>query len=135
MKKNILFAFLLSSLTFLLTFWTASYSIYAAAWTESVCFFILTFLLLKKYAEPGKFGAPIVAAILVGRLIFDLPIRITEFRATLFSMFVPIVVIVSIILAAIYFRERRPAVLVLSVVILVLLNTVVHEDWMNMFHK
>ena len=135
MKKTKLFiAFLLSMLTFLLTFWTAGYTLYAAAWTESICFFVLTFLLLQKYAKPNTFGWPIVTAVILGRILLELPIRIIEFRATLFSLFIPITVISSIVLAAVYFRERRPVVLILSAIIMVLLNTVVHEDWINLFH-
>ena len=133
-KSSFLIAFLLSMLTFLLTFWTAGYTLYAAAWAESICFFVLTFLLLQKYAKPDTFGLPIVAAVILGRILLELPIRITEFRATLFSLFIPIAVICSIILAAVYFRERRPVVLILSVIIMVLLNTVVHDDWINLFH-
>ena len=121
-------------LTFLLTFWTAGYTLYAAAWTESICFFVLTFLLLQKYAKPNTFGWPIVTAVILGRILLELPIRITEFRATLFSLFIPITVISSIVLAAVYYRERRPVVLILSAIIMVLLNTIVHEDWINLFH-
>ena len=133
-KSSLLIAFLLSMLTFLLTFWTAGYSLYAAAWAESICFFMLTFLLLQQYAQPGTFGWPIVVAIILGRILLELPIRITEFRETLFSMFIVMVVIASIILASLYYRERRPAILVLSTIILVLLNTIVHESWLNLFH-
>ena len=121
-------------LTFLLTFWTAGYTLYAAAWTESICFFVLTFLLLQKYAKPNTYGWPIVTAVILGRILLELPIRITEFRATLFSLFIPITVISSIVLAAVYYRERRPVVLILSAIIMVLLNTIVHEDWINLFH-
>ena len=133
-KSSLLIAFLLSMLTFLLTFWTAGYSLYAAAWAESICFFVLTFLLLQQYARPDSFGWPIVVAIILGRILLELPIRITEFRETLFSMFIVMVVIASIILASLYYRERRPAILVLSTIILVLLNTIVHESWLNLFH-
>lgn len=133
-RSSLLIAFLLSMLTFLLTFWTAGYSLYAAAWAESICFFVLTFLLLQQYAQPSTFGWPIVVAIILGRILLELPIRITEFRETLFSMFIVLVVIASIILASLYYRERRPAILVLSTIILVLLNTIVHESWLNLFH-
>lgn len=134
MKKNIIISFLLSMLVFLLSSWTAGYSLYAAAWSESVLYFVLTYLLLNKYVKSDNFGIHIVGAILFGRIVFELPVRIFEFRETLFSLFIPMVVIISIILASAYYREKRPVVLVLSVVIIILLNTVIHEDWINCFY-
>ena len=133
MKKNLIISVLVSMLAFLLSCWTAAYSLYAAGWAESILFFVLTYLLLSKYAEPDSYGVPIVVAILLGRIVFELPVRIMEFRQTLFSLFIPLVVVVSIILASVYYREKRPVVLILSAVIIILLNTVVHEDWINWF--
>ena len=132
-KKNILISFLVSLLTFLLCCWTASYSLYAAGWAESICYFIVTYLLLNKYAKSNTYGIPYLIAILLGRIILEFPLRISEFRATLFSLFIPIVVCVSIMLAALYFREKRPAVIILSCIIIILLNTIAHEDWINCF--
>ena len=65
----------------------------------------------------------------MGRIILEVPLRVFEFRETLFSLFVPIVSIVSILLAAVYHKEKRTSVLILAVVILVLLNTVAHDAW------
>ena len=134
MKKNILISFLMSMLVFLLTFWTAGYSLYAAALTEAASFFVLTYFILEKYANPQTFGLPYVVAIVLGRIIFELPIRITEFPETLFSLFIPIVVFSSIFLAALYFKEKRISVLVLSVIILILLSTIGQSEWLNACH-
>ena len=49
MKKKITISFLLSLLLFLLTFWTAAYSLYAASMAEAMCFFVLTYFILEKY--------------------------------------------------------------------------------------
>ena len=132
-KKKLSISFLASLLVFLLSWWTATYSLYAAGWAESMCYFTLTILLLKKYAQPDTYGIPYLIVIALGRSVFEVPIRITEFGATLFSLFVPIIVFVSIILASICYREKRASVLILSVVIIILLNTIAHEDWMNYF--
>ena len=132
-KKNFLISFLVSMLAFLLCCWTAAYSLYAAGWAESICYFVITYLLLNKFAKPGTYGTPYLLAIILGRMVFELPIRITEFGTTLFSLFIPIIVLVTIFLASLYFKEKRPAVLVLSVIILILLNTIAHEDWINCF--
>lgn len=134
MKKQILIPFFVSMLVFCLTFWTAEYTIYAAGWAESVAFFVTTYILLCKYAEPGTFAWKTVLAIILGRILLELPLRITEFWSTLFSMFVPMVVIVSILLAALYYKDKRPLTLVLSVIILVLLNTITHHAWSHWIH-
>ena len=129
MNKIILIAFFASILTFLLTCWTAVYSVYTAGWTESVCFFALTYFLLQKYAEQRTNGTPIVASIILGRIILEIPIRINDFMGSLFSLFVPVLVIISIILALICFKEKRASVFILSAIIIVLLNSVVHDVW------
>jgi len=134
MEKSILITFLMSLLVFLLTFWTAGYSLYAACLAESVAFFVLTYYVLKTYAKPGTFGLPFVVAVVAGRIVLDVPLRVMEFPETLFSLFVPIVVIVSIVLAALYYKENRVSVLVLSVFIILLLATVGQAEWLDTFH-
>lgn len=134
MKKIISITFLMSMLVFLLTFWIAGYSFYAAALTEAVSFYVLTYFILENYAERQSFGLPYIIAIVLGRIILELPIRITEFPETLFSLFIPIVVFSSIFLAALYFKEKRISVLVLSVIILILLSTIGQMEWLNAFH-
>lgn len=134
MKKKISITFLMSMLVFLLTFWIAGYSFYAAALTEAVSFYVLTYFILENYAERQSFGLPYIIAIVLGRIILELPIRITEFPETLFSLFIPIVVFSSIFLAALYFKEKRISVLVLSVIILILLSTIGQMEWLNAFH-
>ena len=124
----------MSMLVFLLTFWIAGYSFDAAALTEAVSFYVLTYFILENYAERQSFGLPYIIAIVLGRIILELPIRITEFPETLFSLFIPIVVFLSIFLAALYFKEKRISVLVLSVIILILLSTIGQMEWLNAFH-
>lgn len=134
MKKAYIVSFLLSLLVFLITCWTAKFTVYAAGWAESLSFFVLTLLLLEKYAEPGTYGVKILITILAGRLILEVPIRVLDFAGSLFSMFVPIIVICSIGLAAIYFHEKKKgAVLILLVAILILLNTAAHSVWLQQF--
>ena len=134
MKRQILIPFFVSMLVFCLTFWTAEFTIYAAGWAESVAFFVTTYILLSKYAEPRTFAWITVLAIVLGRIVLELPLRVTEFWSTLFSMFVPMVVVASILLAALYYRDKKSTTLILSVIILILLNTAGHHAWSNMLH-
>ena len=130
MKKTYFIVFLISMLVFLLTCWTAKFTVYAAGWAESLSYFVLTFVVLRKYAKPDTYGWPFVLSIVLGRLLLEVPVRILDFNGSLFSMFVPMIVVVSILLGAVYFRERRNSVLVLAVIVLILLNTTAHDAWL-----
>ncbi len=123
----------MSIVLFLLTFWTLGYSGFAAGWTESVAYYGFTYYILDKFAKPKTFGVSYVLAIIMGRIVLELPIRIIEFSDTLGSLIIIINVLVSILLAALYFREKRTSLLVLSFVILTLLNTVVVYKWVYEF--
>ena len=131
MKQYHLFSFFLSMLTLLFTFWTAKYTVYAEGWAQSIAYFALTFMLLNKYESSSSYGIPTVISIILGRIILEIPIRIMDFSGSVFSMFVPIVALVSIILGALYFKERKNLVLILEIIIIILLNTVAHEAWIK----
>lgn len=135
MKKKILITFLMSMLVFILTSWTLAYSHYAASMAESCCFFLLTFHLLESYAKPNTYGIPYVLAIIVGRIILEMPLRVMEFKDTLPSLFIPMTVIVSILLAALYYKEKRLSVLILSVSILIILTTMCQYEWFEFFNN
>jgi hypothetical protein len=104
---------------------------YAAGWAESIGFFLLTFILLDKYAETDTNGVPFVVSIILGRLLLDAPLRILDYWGSRISLFVTIISVISILLAAAYYRERRNIVLILSAVILILLNTTAHQAWLH----
>lgn len=132
MKKEYLFVALISMLVFLLTCWTANYTVFAAGWAESIAYFVLTYVVLRKYAEPGTYGVPYVVSIIVGRLLLEAVPRIMDFSGSLFSMFVPMLVVASVILASVYYRERKASVLILAVILLIVLNTTTHDAWIHL---
>jgi hypothetical protein len=135
MKKKLFITFIASVLLFLLTCWSATYTIYAAGWVETISFFALTYFLLEKYNKPGTFGTPYVIAIILGRIVLELPVRISDFSGSFFSMFVPIIVVASILLGALCNKEKQTTVYILSLIIIILLNTAVHEKWLQLFHN
>ena len=51
MKKRVALVFFSSALLFLVTCWSAGLNVYAAGFTESVCFFVFTYYALQKFAE------------------------------------------------------------------------------------
>lgn len=132
MKRTFFVVFLASILVFLLTSWTAAYSVYAAGWSESVAYFLITYLLMDKYVRSDSIGISVISAIVLGRIIIMLPIRIINFREMLPTMFVPFVSIVGIVLGVLCFREKRIIVALLSLIILILMNTVAHYAWYEM---
>lgn len=131
-RKVLLIPFFVSLLVFLLTSWTAAISSYSALWAESVSFFALSYFMLERYAKDNTYGIPVILMIMIGRVILEIPIRIHAFYASLHSSYITIVVLLSIILSAVYYHEKRPSVLVLSIVIMILLNTVGYDGWVHL---
>lgn len=131
-RKVLLIPFFVSLLVFLLTSWTAAISSYSALWAESVSFFALSYFMLERYAKDNTYGIPVILMIMIGRVILEIPIRIHAFYASLHSLYITIVVLLSIILSAVYYHEKRLSVLVLSIVIMILLNTVGYDGWVHL---
>ncbi len=128
-KKEYLYISLLSMLTLLCLFFTAGYSFYAAAPIESLCFMGLTYLLLQKYDKECKHIVPITLWIILGRFILESPIRIFDFWDSMPSFGVTLCCFVGIVLGAVCYKEKRLAVVILSVAILVILSTVGESEW------
>lgn len=130
-KKELLIPFLSSVLVYLLTCWNICFSTYSALWAESVSFFVLTYYMLDNFAEKGSWGLNIILMIILGRIILEIPIRIDNFSGTIASLYITIVVLITILLSAVFWRERKPSVLVLSIGILMLLNTLGYDGWIK----
>ena len=130
-KKELLIPFLSSVLVYLLTCWNICFSTYSALWAESVSFFVLTYYMLDNFAEKGSWGLNIILMIILGRIILEIPIRIDNFSGTIASLYITFVVLITILLSAVFWRERKPSVLVLSIGILMLLNTLGYDGWIK----
>ncbi|MBP3767840.1 MAG: hypothetical protein J6I31_06145 [Prevotella sp.] len=64
-----------------------------------------------------------------------MPLRVMEFKDTLPSLYIPMAVIVSILLAALYYKEKKLSVLILSVSILIILTTMCQYEWFELFNN
>ena len=105
----------LSLVLFLCTCWIAGLSFYDAAWAEGVAFFGFTWLCLHKLKDKEYFSYTLVlSAILVGRFILEVPVRVLDFSSSEISIVVPIINLVAILLAAFCFRARNSYVYGLS---------------------
>lgn len=124
----------LSVLLLLIVCWTAGISAYICAWVETICYAILTLLLLKRYSQKDlKKTCIITSAIIIGHIILQLPVRIYDFYGCLWSLLTMINTIISIILTTLCYHKRKIYLYVLSVVTMIILNTVAHDAWIDYF--
>lgn len=128
-KKDYLHIFLLSMLVSLCLCFIRGYHFMVAAAIESFCFMGLTYLLLQKYDKECKHIIPITLWIILGRFILESPIRIFDFWDSMPSFGVTLCCFVGIVLGAVCYKEKRLAVVILSVAILVILSTVGESEW------
>lgn len=135
MNKIFLLSFLISALLFLLVCWGAVYHVFAAAGVESVSFMVLTYILLYKFDHDAKHVMTITTFVILGRLCFEIPVRMIDFYGSLGSLSVTICCLVGIILGAVSFKEKRISVYVLSVVIVLLFNTLFVAEWTRLITR
>lgn len=120
-----------ASLVFFSISWFSGFSFYAGASVQSICFFGLTWFCADKLKDQPISPFAIALAIIIGRVIWELPIRIIDFYESIISLMLPVFSIVSIVLGLICYREKRAATYFLSGVVLILLNTYVHQAWLE----
>ena len=128
MRKQFFLSFAWAVITFLATLWTAKY-IYAAGFAQSICFFALTFHLLQHFKSKGKEVYAVTSAIVAGRVLPEIPVRIITFYDSLGSIGILIMVTVTILLAALYQQKRLPVILILTIIIVILLGTAGIDTW------
>ena len=122
MKKSFIVSCCASLLLFLVLCWSGRISNNIACLTESISFFILTWYLLRKFTNEGFSCNSVIWGIIIGRLILDIPLRISNPPAYTASLLTPIVVVTAILLAALWFRDKSKIVLCLCIIILILMN-------------
>ncbi|GAY30446.1 hypothetical protein PvtlMGM2_1299 [Prevotella sp. MGM2] len=77
----------------------------------------------------------IAVAIILGRLLPELPIRISDFENSRISIVVTLISIIAVIPGTVCYREKRNSVYTLSIIILVFLNTFVHWSWLEIYTR
>ena len=139
MKKNykhflIFFGFSLV-LFFVATAFNAFRSIYLSSWIDSIAFALLTWLSLNKCKDKGIQMSPVLIAILLGSIILEIPERIIHYESTCHSLLIPIIKIISIVLTAVCFHKRNLAIIIISIAVIALLNTVGQMEWIAFCDK
>ena len=116
--------------------WTLTFQPLVSGWAYSVVYFVYTWICLQILSGKGINTPYLVAsAIALGRIITEIIEKSSDLSGSIFSLMVPIITIISIVLATICYYERRILMYILSTVILLLMNTFVHEAYLEHFRN
>lgn len=128
-KKLLLITFATSVFLYLCVFWVNYFqNLYLSAWVHSLAFISLTWLWLsKKGKEAGM--TSIVGAIILGRIILEIPVRILDFTGTMNTLMLPVSSLLSILLISLCIYKRNIGVYTLSIIIIILANTILQTIW------
>ena len=133
--RNYLSIIGLSILVFLLTCWTAKFDGAAPYWAEGISFFALSWFVARKEEKNNLSIYGIAFALILGRILLEIPIRTMDFVGTVGSILIPVNSILAIILGLCCYRSKNSSVYILSIVIEILMATFVQETWYNIFIK
>lgn len=120
-------------LCLVLTLFNALKSIFISSWVNSICFFCFTLLLLKVKSHNATINdiMKMTVSIILGYSIIPIFIHVIDFRGTYYSLLIWPITIVSVLLAAICWYEKRDSVYLLSIIIIVLLNSIVQAYFLD----
>jgi hypothetical protein len=132
-KKLLLITFATSVFLYLCVFWVNYFqNLYLSAWVHSLAFISLTWLWLsKKGKEAGM--TSIVGAIILGRIILEIPVRSLDFTGTMSTLMLPVSSMLSILLISLCFYKRNIGVYTLSIILIILANTILQTIWDSLF--
>lgn len=103
-----------------------------ASWSESMVYFWLTYVVLSKYvAKRGMDTLSVVSAIVIGRIILELPVRLLDWAASFGSLIYLVSSLMGIALATMCFKNRNASIFFLSLVILIIFNSFVIDAWVS----
>ena len=75
----------------------------------------------------------IASALILGRIILELPIRILDYANSVGSLMITINCIIGIILGIICYYGKKPSLYFLSIMIEILLTTFIADTWFEIF--
>jgi hypothetical protein len=98
--------------------------------TDSICFYVMVTLLLRQYATDGKSIWQITAVAVAGFLVLMTPLY-PDFAHAYFAQADIAVILTAMVLAAVNFKTRRLSVFLLSLVVMILLNSYCVHAWIQ----
>ena len=127
MKTRYFIVIFASALLFLLTCRLCTFTL-SSSWIGSVTYFVLTYIALQRY-DDEQHTIIITCCVVAGRLLAEIPLMVASYVNRVETLLVTVVTLAAIVLSATYWRNRTGVVLILSVVIMILLNTLGYDAW------
>lgn len=131
--KEFFKVFGLGIITFLLVCWTTKFQGAAPYWAEAITFFALAWFISKREEKKGLSPTAIASALILGRIILELPVRILDYTNSVGSLMITINCIIGIILGIICYYGKRTSLYFLSIMIEILLTTFIADTWFEIF--
>ena len=120
----------------LLTCWNAKFQGAAPYWSEGIAFFALAWFTARdEEKKQGLSATWIATALIIGRLLPELPVRIFDFVGSIGSLMVTFNCILAILMGLVCYYGKRDSLYVLSIIIEILISTFVEESWLQIFIK
>lgn len=139
MKNNykyfLIFFGLSLAMFFITTAFNAFRSIYLSSWIDSIAFSLFTWISLNKSKNKDIQMPLVITAIVIGSIICEIPVRVIYYESTHYSLLIPIVKATSVIFTAICFHKRNLAIIIISIAILALINTIGQMEWIAFCNK
>lgn len=130
-NKKYIAAFIISVLVFISTCAVRTFhSTVECAWAQIVAYSVMTWYLLDWIGKDNNKQIWMIASIVLGRVFLEILTRlfITVDIATVFEI---VIAIVTILLAWLCYRKQKLSLVILSIVLLTVLNSVVHHAWLD----
>lgn len=115
---------------FLCVAWILTTDSYNAMWVETIAFFGVSFWCMKKFSsEYGLSEASVFCAVVLGRIILEIPAKIFLWSGTYASLIYLIGSVLAIVLGTICYHYKKSGVFLISFIALTLFNTFVLPVW------
>lgn len=99
------------------------------ALAESICFWELTWICCHKAKQENIPLRGVMLAILIGRLLLELPERTAYFRDSLISLPSPIICFICVLLGSFCTLKPKTWAYFLSLVIIYIMNVFIYDAW------
>ena len=130
--KTIFKIFLASLILSLICCLLRAWNLYYAAIVESLIYCCATIFLLNKFSNNrGKEIVYILLAIILGRIILELPLRITDWEGTQMTLMVTVLAVFGIILGGLIYYKKNVYKTILLMACWGSCIFVGHEKWLN----
>lgn len=115
-----------------LAWWLIAFDPYLACAGNAIIYFGLTWMCLEKFKDSEQnYTTGILTAIILGRIIAEVPIRISDFTGSMGSLMITVFTLVTILLSAVCHKERNTSVYALTIIVEILLISCAHHIWLT----